>query len=561
MKLTQIAGLAVCLILWYGRMSSGAEPEALWVYAPVNFQVNESTERFLALLKRAKIAGYNAAVVTDSKFGKLDDRPDRYYRNLERSRKFADEVGMELIPCVMPIGHSNSILQNDPNLAAGLPAKDCVFVADQTQATAVPEEALLPGGGFDAAEKNKPQGWDWLDGFGRSTTLDEKVKHSGNAALKMREFSKGSEVSNCRVVKNLKLKPFHQYRLTLWVKTEGFEGGEFKAMPLAKGKSLNYANLGVKSTQDWTRHRIVFNTLERSEVSLYLGLWGGERGVIWMDDVQLETVGGVNLLRREGCPLKVTSEDGQIEYAEGRDFEPWKDPKLGNDPYLGEFSDDHEAPPIRLSKDSRIKPGQKLLVSFYHTAIIYDGQVCCSLVSDDLFKHLQTQVEWIHKYWQPKRYFMQHDEIRVAGHDELAQGRTSGKLLAENARRCQQVIRSINPKAEIVVWSDMFDPYHNARDNYYLAQGTLKESWQGLDPSVGIINWNGGKAKESLAFFSERGHRQIIAGYYDGNVKTSFERWHQSAKDVKGVQGYMYTTWRNRYDDLEAFADLVRARK
>jgi hypothetical protein len=25
------------------------------------------------------------------------------------------------------------------------------------------------------------------------------------------------------------------------------------------------------------------------------------------------------------------------------------------------------------------------------------------------------------------------------------------------------------------------------------------------------------------------------------------------------VLGYMYTTWRNRYDDLETFAKLVRA--
>lgn len=561
MKLAYLIRLVIGLILCHGPKAWGVEPGALWVYATVNFQVDENTDQFLALLKRAKAAGYNGAVVTDYKFGKIDDRPERYYRNLERTRKAAEDIGIELIPCVMPIGYSNSILQNDPNLAAGLPVKNCEFVADKMQAVIASTENLLPGGGFEEPEKNKPQGWDWIDGFGVSTTLDAGTKHGGKSALRMQDFSKGSEAGNCRVVKNLRLKPFHQYRLSMWVKTEGFEGGEFKAMPLAKGKALNYANLDVKPTQDWTRHRVVFNSLEHLEVSLYLGLWGGERGRIWIDDVELQATGGINLLRREGCPLKISSDDGRTEYKEGQDFEPWSDPKLGNDPYLGEYSDDHDAPPIRLTKNSRIQPGQKLLVSFYHTAIIYEGQVCSSLLSEDLFKLLRRQVEWIQKAWRPKTYFMQHDELRLAGHDELAKGRTSGELLAENARRCQELIHSISPDAEIVVWSDMFDPYHNARDDYYLVQGTLKESWQGLDPSVGIINWNRDKPKESLAFFAERGHKQIIAGYYDGNVKTNFERWQKAAKDVQGVQGYMYTTWRNRYDDLEAFAKLVKAGK
>ena len=98
-----------------------AEDARLWVYATANFQVDASTDKLLALLKRARTAGYDGAVVTDYKFGKIDGRIDRYYRNLERTRLTAQKLGMELIPCVMPIGYSNSILQNNPNLAAGLP--------------------------------------------------------------------------------------------------------------------------------------------------------------------------------------------------------------------------------------------------------------------------------------------------------------------------------------------------------------------------------------------------------------------------------------------------------
>jgi hypothetical protein len=101
----------------------------------------------------------------------------------------------------------------------------------------------------------------------------------------------------------------------------------------------------------------------------------------------------------------------------------------------------------------------------------------------------------------------------------------------------------------------MFDPYHNARDRYYLVRGNLAGSWEGLDPSVIVVNWNFGKRDDSLAFFANRGHRQIIAAYYDGPLERT-RQWLESAQRVKGVTGIMYTTWRNRYEELEAFAKI-----
>ena len=109
---------------------------------------------------------------------------------------------------------------------------------------------------------------------------------------------------------------------------------------------------------------------------------------------------------------------------------------------------------------------------------------------------------------------MSHDEIRVANWCRACQDRklSPGQLLAENVRRCTAILKSINPHARVVVWSDMFDPHHNAVDNYYLVNGSLKGSWEGLSREVMIANWNSGKAKESLAFFADRGHKQLIAG-------------------------------------------------
>jgi hypothetical protein len=123
-----------------------------------------------------------------------------------------------------------------------------------------------------------------------------------------------------------------------------------------------------------------------------------------------------------------------------------------------------------------------------------------------------------------------------------------------------KILREVNPSGTIYVWSDMFDPHHNARKDYYLVRGDLKGSWEGLDKDVVIVPWYFEKRADSLRWFADRGHRQVIAGYYDHRPEQVLQ-WLDAAKNVRGVTGVMYTTWQNKYTDLERFAQLVRDRK
>src|SRR2546430_4543064 len=54
----------------------------------------------------------------------------------------------------------------------------------------------------------------------------------------------------------------------------------------------------------------------------------------------------------------------------------------------------------------------------------------------------------------------------------------------------------------------------------------------------------------SSDLFADRGNPQLIAGYYDAGPD-QIRAWLESAKGVKGVSGAMFTTWQNKYDDLE----------
>ena len=105
----------------------------------------------------------------------------------------------------------------------------------------------------------------------------------------------------------------------------------------------------------------------------------------------------------------------------------------------------------------------------------------------------------------------------------------------------------------------MFDPYHNARKTgrYYLVKGDgpWYGSWEGLPKEVTVVNWHGHEPGrlDSLKFFAARGHKQILAGYYDADP-ARIRPWLADAAQVEGVVGAMYTTWRDNYADLEKFA-------
>ncbi len=44
----------------------------------------------------------------------------------------------------------------------------------------------------------------------------------------------------------------------------------------------------------------------------------------------------------------------------------------------------------------------------------------------------------------------------------------------------------------------MFDPHHNAVKDFYLVNGDLTGSWEGLPQDTIILNWNSGKPALSL---------------------------------------------------------------
>jgi hypothetical protein len=544
--------------------SSAALLEHRWFYLATNLLVDKNVDDAIKLFERAAKAGYNGVVLTDSKFMRWDDLPEHYLANVRRVRQSCRDHKLACIACVCPIGYSNDLLARDPNLAEGLPVVDAPFVAKEGRLVPANDSAQLADGGFEQSKGNMPIGWSFVDQPGKITFIDTAVHYEGRASLRMQDIGLNDpQYGHGRACQTLAVKPYRYYHVSAAVKTEDFESaGEVRIAVLGKGETaLNYHTPHLEKTQDWKRIDITFNSLEFSQVNLYLGIWGGKHGKIWWDDVRLEPAGLVNVVRRAGAPLRATSADGQTVYIEGRDFQNVRDPKLGMIPWRGGFTAWHDPPTITRPPGSRIRDGDKVLLSYYHAAVIYEEQVMCCMAEPKVYSILRWQLAKVHKHLQPDGYFLQHDEIRVQGWDESCRrsGRTPGELLADNVHQCAALVRAEDSGKPIYVWSDMFDPTHNARKSgrYYLVKGDgpWYGSWKGLDKDVAIVNWNSDPAKrlESLKHIADLGHKQILAGYYDGRVD-SIRGWLRDAGQVQGVVGAMYTTWQHQYRDLEPFA-------
>jgi len=548
-----------------------AEPalDVRWVYLSTNLLVDANVDAAVALVERAARAGYNGVALADSKFMRWGDLPDRYARNVRRLRQRCAELRLAVVACVMPIGYSEGILAHDPNLAAGLPVVDAPFVVRCGKIVADDPAVRLANGSFEDARGHAPAGWRFADLPGKISFIDRQVVHHGAASLRMQDIRvHHADHGNGRVMQEVAVEPFRYYHVSAAVRTRDFAAaGNVRIAVLTEdGASLNYYEPRIERTQDWRRVDVTFNSLEHRLVRLYLGVWGGEGGTIWWDDARIAPAGLVNVVRRDGAPLRMTDEQGRTTYEEGRDFAGAADPKLGRDPYAGAFTAWHEPPAMIVPAGSRLVEGQRVRLSYYHTALIHGGQVACCLAEPKVCEILDWQIAQVREHLAPDGYFMQHDEIRVAGWDAscATSGKTPGQLLAENVRRCVEIIRRRDPDRPVYVWSDMFDPHHNARaeGRYYLVKGDgpWAGSWEGLPKEVTVVNWHGhqpGRA-ESLKFFASRGHGQVLAGYYDADPKRIAD-WLRDAAGVEGVTGVMYTTWRHRYDDLEAF--LAEARR
>jgi hypothetical protein len=173
---------------------------------------------------------------------------------------------------------------------------------------------------------------------------------------------------------------------------------------------------------------------------------------------------------------------------------------------------------------------------------------------DEIFEH---EAALLSEKVRPKRVFLNMDEVRMGGTCRACAGKDMARLLGNCITRQTDTLKKHLPGVQVYVWSDMLDPNHNAKPNYYLVRGDYTGSWRFIPRDVAIAVWGGAPRPESMRFFADQGLTTLVACYYDAEDLTEVKAWLDLADSTKGVRGFMYTPWTRKYELLPAFGALL----
>jgi hypothetical protein len=523
-----------------------------WVYVSTGLETDQELARVEGIARTASEHGVNGMLLSAG-FDEMDLKSPESLQRLVRLKQTCDKAHVEIVPAGFGVGYGGGVMAHDKNLAAGQPVRDALFLAGEHVAHFDPDPPVkIANAGFEQRQGDLPAGFTMQ---GARATLDTSVAHSGKASVRFEVLS--DPEGGVYISQPVRVHPYRCYRLRAWVKTEN--AGPRMAIHLLAvapdGRDLSYMEPPLPETSDWHEVTWGFNSWYADHVTFRAGISDGKRGKVWIDDVAIEEVGLTNVIRRPGTPVKVRNEKTGEVYEEGRDYAAIADPRL-------DFSWDHEGPTIQLPPGSRIHAGDRLRVDYYHGTTIYRDQTAVDMSEPAVYDVWLHQIPLIEKYLAPKKYFLSMDEVRVGGFCEACQRRhlSMAQILGDCAKRQYDMIRGANPKAEVYVWSDMFDPNHNAQAKYYLINGSFDGTWKYIPKDLAMACWYYEKRDLSLGFFSKLGFHTLAGAYYDADNLDNPKGWLESLDRTPGALGIMYTTWENKYELLPAFGDLVSKR-
>ncbi len=524
-----------------------------WVYVSRNLTRDQDVTDIEAIVNTAADHGLNGMVLTGA-FDSLDLRDEAYFARLEQVKAICAPRNIEIIPILFSAGYGGGVLGHNRNLAAGLPVKDALFEVQGGEARLVPDPPVaVVNGDFEAFTGNQMAGYQFHDEAGVLSFVDTAVFHSGAASLRFEDVGRNQH-GHGRVMQAVTAAPHRQYRVRVWLRTEDLQpASSLNVQVYAGDRAIASRRPSMKPTQDWTEWTLQFNSLDAEEVRLYVGMWGGKTGRLWVDDLSLEEIGPLNILHRPGTPMTVTRADTGEACEAGKDYEPPVDEQL----LRSEPS--HEPPVMTIPADSRLKDGDRVRVSYYHGVVIGDGQVSICMSEPEVYEIWETQSRLLHEHLAPTKFLLSMDEIRAGGSCAACKARnmTMGEILGDCLTKQMALLRKHNPGCEVLCWSDMLDPNHNAHGDYYMVDGDFTGSWEHIPQDLILACWYYDKRDLSLPFFSERGFHTLGAAYYDGDDLTNCQGWLESLSHTPNAVGIMYTTCRNNYDLLGGFGDLV----
>ena len=94
----------------------------------------------------------------------------------------------------------------------------------------------------------------------------------------------------------------------------------------------------------------------------------------------------------------------------------------------------------------------------------------------------------------------------------------------------------------------MFDPWHNARDHYYLCNGSWGGAWYDVPKEVVVLHWNYDRFEGQSPRFAAHGFTQVMVGR--GPDASPLAAKEPDVPNVVGVMNFIAPS-------LEEFAEMI----
>ena len=547
-----------------------------WFYSSLHPWVVSEWTQLTNVVETASMHGYNGIVLS----AHYENSCRWSATNRRAARAFSDycrERGIEVIPLSWSIGY-NAMLHIDPNLAEGMLVGGLRYrvSADGRRACFDPEESnVLSNRDFEETRASPdgialPAGWETPDNPGKSVVLDAEIRHSGRTSVRLTDFAScGGQV---RIKQRIRLERNRQYVLSGWFRAEGFYPNDrlfvqgYAVRGNAGGSGLVsrsvFPNAGERLkalTNDWTKISQTLFADDDGMLDLWIGVWGGIGGTVWIDDLTIRDVGLPGVIRRSGCPFVVRGSSNGVAYEEGRDFDAVAGiTKL-------QYGADEQSVSLSIPAGSRMRPGESLLVSGYAPITMgYTSQESVCMRARRFYDLVDENVADLVSLLDTKTWFVGCDEIRHAGtcascSAYLENGGTLGELLAMGIAKVRESILKHQPGSRIVIWNDMFSPLMNATRPFHLNPEPFgTKGVDKLPKDVIVADWHCGRLKEDMDYFTGRGFTVVGALFYDAKDLVSSEANLRICLENPNCRGAIYTTWRKDYRLLADFGDMMR---
>ena len=382
------------------------------------------------------------------------------------------------------------------------------------------------------------------------------------------------------------IDPSKEYAIIADISTNNYKSKKIKVSVLDEDYSGEHGKVifgvtkfftNVKKNQSHGIYKIYFNSLDHPNSENKIKVYIAKNKRITIHSVTIKEIGfkkSINVVQPSHKVL-VSSEINNTIYSSGIDYN-WDE----NDSLV-------------LLSD-KIKNEKRLKVTWYpriDTSTIkgqLDTADACadtSLYFDiikDQYKSIEDLLqgnidavafnddEWREAGWNQKCKDIYSLEYNSTDSDGVFSG---GDYIGITTQRTIDTIikNALNPNLEFYLMSDMFDPNFNGTNPYMGVHNGALGAIDYLDPNkVVFFNWffnpfEPGLEKKTLddfknsaKYFSDKGFRQIIAGYHDDlkNLDANIATYKESPKDVQdSIIGFMFLIWHQpgknaTYDDI-----------